>query len=169
MMLLKPSIWQERVMLRGNDPDGAVFRSRKGGGRLDPVQAHRIVKQAAACPLSHALDRGAATRAVLTRLGHGQQFTTQAPLAHRHPAAGKPGRRQKIASQQRFQRDGRQVLLSAPRTAILHWRCYRVRACARHSETDRGAARHNLCHNDKVRRRQGIRLRLNHPIPNQLK
>ena len=45
-VLLKPSIWQELVALRAEDPDAPVFRSRQGGA-LDPSQVHRIVKQAA--------------------------------------------------------------------------------------------------------------------------
>lgn len=48
VVLLKPSIWQEPAALRGDDPDQPVFRSRKGGGQLNPVQVHRIVKQSAA-------------------------------------------------------------------------------------------------------------------------
>ena len=45
-VLLKPSIWQDLAALRAADPDAPVFRSRQGGA-LDPLQVHRIVKQAA--------------------------------------------------------------------------------------------------------------------------
>ena len=38
--LLTPSIWADLAALRGDDPDAAVFRSRKGGGHPDPVQVH---------------------------------------------------------------------------------------------------------------------------------
>jgi integrase/recombinase XerD len=73
-VLLKPSMWKELLLFRGHDADAPVFRSRKGGGPLDAVQVHRIVKAAAAraglssavsahwlrhAHVSHALDRGA--------------------------------------------------------------------------------------------------------------
>ena len=76
VVLLKASIWQDLAVLRASaaDPDAPVFRSREGGGHLDPSQVHRIVKAAAKraglsaavsahwlrhAHVSHALDRGA--------------------------------------------------------------------------------------------------------------
>ena len=47
VVLLKASLWTDLARLRGPDPDAAVFRSREGGGALDPSQVHRVVKIAA--------------------------------------------------------------------------------------------------------------------------
>lgn len=39
VVLLKPSIWADLAMMRGNHPEAAVFRPCEGGGHLDPSQA----------------------------------------------------------------------------------------------------------------------------------
>jgi integrase/recombinase XerD len=79
--------------LRGKDaaPDAPVFRSRKKGGALVPVQVFRIVKAAALraglsadvsphwlchAHASHALDRGAPISLVQATLGHASVQTT---------------------------------------------------------------------------------------------
>nr|WP_294567163.1 tyrosine-type recombinase/integrase [uncultured Rhodopila sp.] len=99
-VLLKPSIWRELAALRGSDPDQPVFRSRKGGGHLDPVQVHRIVKAAAAraglseavsahwlrhAHVSHALDHGAPAHLVQATVGHASLATTSR-YAHARPS-----------------------------------------------------------------------------------
>ena len=97
-VLLKPSIWQELVALRAEDPEAPLFRSRQGGA-LDPSQVHRIVKQAAQraglpdavsahwlrhAHVSHALDRGAPVHLVQTTVGHAS-LTTTSRYAHARP------------------------------------------------------------------------------------
>jgi len=91
-ILLKPSLWQQLLLLK-NDADAAtpIFRSRKGGGPLDVSQVRRIVYAAAAkaCPeqkvsphwmrhahASHALDRSAPIHLVQATLGHASVSTT---------------------------------------------------------------------------------------------
>jgi len=100
VILLKASIWQDLARLRGADPDQAVFRSRKGGGHLDPVQVHRIVKAAAAraglsaavsahwlrhAHVSHALDHGAPAHLVQAMVGHASLAITS-KYAHARPS-----------------------------------------------------------------------------------
>ena len=97
-VLLKPSIWQELLALRAEDPEAPVFRSRQGGA-LDPSQVHRIVKQAARraglsdavsahwlrhAHVSHALDRGAPVHLVQATVGHAS-LTTTSRYAHARP------------------------------------------------------------------------------------
>src|SRR3954452_5255183 len=97
-VLLKPSIWQELVPLRGDDPEAPLFRSRQGGA-LDPSQVHRIVKVAAKRAglsaaawgrwlrpghVSHALDRGAPVHLVQATVGHAS-LTTTSRYAHARP------------------------------------------------------------------------------------
>lgn len=99
VVLLKASLWTDLARLRGPDPDAAVFRSRQGGGALDPSQAHRIVKRAAKraelsdqvsahwlrhAHVSHALDRGAPIHLVQATVGHGSLATTSR-YAHARP------------------------------------------------------------------------------------
>jgi integrase/recombinase XerD len=99
VVLLKASMWKDLTVFRGKDADGAVFRSRKGGGHLDPVQVHRIVKIAAAraglseavsahllrhAHVSHALDRGAPAHLVQATVGHASLQTTS-KYAHARP------------------------------------------------------------------------------------
>lgn len=99
-VLLKASVWQELEQLRPADPDRAVFRSREGGGALDPSQAHRIVKRAAQraglsdavsahwlrhAHVSHALDRGAPVHLVQATVGHASLATTSR-YAHARPS-----------------------------------------------------------------------------------
>ena len=92
VVLLPAPIWLRVTALRGNaGPDGAVFRSRKGGGCIQPSQVHRIVKKAAkrarlspavSCHwlrhahVSHALDRGAPVHVVRATVGHASLETT---------------------------------------------------------------------------------------------
>ena len=98
-VLLKASIWQDLAQLRAADPDAPVFRSRQGGGALDPSQAHRIVKRAARraglsaavsahwlrhAHVSHALDRGAPAHLVQATVGHASLATTSR-YAHARP------------------------------------------------------------------------------------
>lgn len=99
VVLLKASIWTELARLRGANPDAAVFRSREGGGVLDPSQVHRIVKIAAKradlsdrvsahwlrhAHVSHALDRGAPVHLVQATVGHASLATTSR-YAHARP------------------------------------------------------------------------------------
>jgi integrase/recombinase XerD len=99
-VLLKPSIWHALVQLRTPDPEAPVFRSRQGGGPLDPAQVHRIVKAAAAraglpaavsahwlrhAHVSHALDHGAPAHLVQQTVGHAS-LTTTSRYAHARPA-----------------------------------------------------------------------------------
>lgn len=91
-VLLKPRTWQMLEKLRGSagllDP---IFRSRKGGGRLDPSQVRRILYAAAKragleqkvsphwlrhAHASHALDRSAPIHLVQATLGHSSIATT---------------------------------------------------------------------------------------------
>ncbi len=86
--------------LRPADSDAPVFRSREGGGALDPSQVHRIVKIAAKraglldavsahwlrhAHVSHALDRGAPVRLVQATVGHASLATTSR-YAHARPS-----------------------------------------------------------------------------------
>ncbi len=91
-ILLKPKIWQQLLSIRGEA--GAVepiFRSRKGGGPLDPSQVRRLVYAAAKkagleqkvsphwlrhAHASHALDRSAPIHLVQATLGHASVSTT---------------------------------------------------------------------------------------------
>jgi len=99
VVLLKAGIWTDLARLRGADPDAAVFRSREGGGALDPSQVHRIVKRAAKradlsdkvsahwlrhAHVSHALDRGAPVHLVQATVGHASLATTSR-YAHARP------------------------------------------------------------------------------------
>ena len=99
VVLLKASLWTDLARLRGAIPDAAVFRSREGGGALDPSQVHRIVKIAAKraglsgavsahwlrhAHVSHALDRGAPVHLVQATVGHASLATTSR-YAHARP------------------------------------------------------------------------------------
>ena len=99
VVLLKASLWTDLARLRGAIPDAAVFRSREGGGALDPSQVHRIVKIAARraglsgavsahwlrhAHVSHALDRGAPVHLVQATVGHASLATTSR-YAHARP------------------------------------------------------------------------------------
>ena len=99
-VLLKASVWAELAQLRSPDPDATVFRSREGGGALDPSQVHRIVKAAAKraglspavsahwlrhAHVSHALDRGAPVHLVQATVGHASLATTSR-YAHARPS-----------------------------------------------------------------------------------
>jgi integrase/recombinase XerD len=91
VVLLPEPIWTRIAALRCNSgPDGAVFRSRRGGS-LTRVQVHRIVKSAAKraklptavsthylrhAHVSHALDRGAPIHVVRATVGHASLETT---------------------------------------------------------------------------------------------
>ncbi len=92
VVLLSAATWRTLVGLRGDaGPDAPLFRSRKGGGPLDPSAVHRIVKAAAArggldpavsahwlrhAHASHSLDRGAPVHLVQQTLGHASVATT---------------------------------------------------------------------------------------------
>jgi len=99
-VLLKASVWQDLAALHPADPDAPVFRSREGGGALDPSQVHRIVKIAAKraelsdavsahwlrhAHVSHALDRGAPVHLVQATVGHASLATTSR-YAHARPS-----------------------------------------------------------------------------------
>jgi integrase/recombinase XerD len=91
-VLLKHSVWQQLLLLKNDAGAGApIFRSRKGGGPLDPSQVRRIVYAAAAkarleqkvsphwmrhAHASHALDRSAPIHLVQATLGHASVSTT---------------------------------------------------------------------------------------------
>ena len=91
-ILLKSKAWQQLLSIRCDasvvDP---IFRSRKGGGSLDPSQVRRIVYAAAKkaglvqkvsphwmrhAHASHALDRSAPIHLVQATLGHASVSTT---------------------------------------------------------------------------------------------
>jgi integrase/recombinase XerD len=91
-ILLTPTVWQQLVSLQGKAaaPD-PIFRSRKGGGALDPSQVRRIVYAAAReagleqkvsphwirhAHASHALDHSAPIHLVQATLGHTSVATT---------------------------------------------------------------------------------------------
>lgn len=92
VILLPAALWNHITAIRhGAGPDDPVFRSRKRGGHLVPMQVHRIVKTAARrarlsvsvsthwlrhAHASHALDRGAPVHVVQTTLGHASLQTT---------------------------------------------------------------------------------------------
>lgn len=99
VVLLKPSAWRDLAALIVDDPDAPLFRSREGGGALDPSQVHRIVKKAAAraglpdavsahwlrhAHVSHALDHGAPPHLVQQTVGHAS-LTTTSRYAHARP------------------------------------------------------------------------------------
>ena len=89
-ILLRQSVWQALLSIRGEaDPSDAVFRSRRGGGALDPSQVRRIVLlgspegrfrtggfPALDAPLCHALDHSAPIHLVQATLGHATVATT---------------------------------------------------------------------------------------------
>jgi integrase/recombinase XerD len=91
-ILLKPKAWQQLLSIRGSaGVVDAIFRSRKGGGPLDPSQVRRIVYAAAKkagleqkvsphwmrhAHASHALDRSAPIHLVQATLGHASVSTT---------------------------------------------------------------------------------------------
>jgi site-specific recombinase XerD len=91
-VLLKPRTWHLLETLRGSAALLApIFRSRKGGGRLDPSQVRRILYTAAKragleqkvsphwlrhAHASHALDRSAPIHLVQATLGHSSIATT---------------------------------------------------------------------------------------------
>lgn len=91
-ILLKPQTWQQLLSIRDGAPaPSPVFRSRKGGGSLDPSQVRRIVYAAARqagiehqvsphwlrhAHASHALDRNAPLHLVQATLGHSSVSTT---------------------------------------------------------------------------------------------
>ena len=100
-VLLSAALWDELHALRGvSGADAPVFRSRKGGGHLDPSQVERIVLAAAKrarlseqvsphwlrhAHASHALDGGAPIHLVAATLGHASIATTGA-YAHTRPS-----------------------------------------------------------------------------------
>lgn len=91
-ILLPSTVWAELISLnKDGNPDDPVFRSRKGGKKLDRSQVFRIVRavaKAANIPkdvschwfrhahASHALDRGASIHLVQETLGHSSVATT---------------------------------------------------------------------------------------------
>jgi site-specific recombinase XerD len=100
VVLLPKSLWDRIQALRGDaGADEPVFRSRKRGGGLQPMQVHRIVKAAAKraklspaisahwfrhAHASHALDRGAPVHVVQSTLGHAS-LTTTTRYTHARP------------------------------------------------------------------------------------
>lgn len=100
VILLPAALWNHITAIRGNSgADDPVFRSRKKGGPLVPMQVHRIVKAAARraklpatisahwlrhSHASHALDRGAPVHVVQTTLGHAS-LTTTTRYSHARP------------------------------------------------------------------------------------
>jgi integrase/recombinase XerD len=100
VILLPAALWTHVVAIRnGAGPDDPLFRSRKKGGALVPMQVHRIVKNAAQraklpvsisthwlrhAHASHALDRGAPVHVVQTTLGHAS-LTTTTRYSHARP------------------------------------------------------------------------------------
>jgi integrase/recombinase XerD len=99
-VLLKQNIWQQLLAIRKGAPsEAAIFRSRKGGGPLDPSQMRRIVYAAAKkagigrsvsphwlrhAHASHALDGSAPIHLVQATLGHASVATTSRYL-HARP------------------------------------------------------------------------------------
>lgn len=91
-VLLQPKVWQQLIALKEEAKAAdAIFRSRKGGGPLDPSQVRRIVYAAAReagleqkvsphwmrhAHASHALDRRAPIHLVQATLGHASVSTT---------------------------------------------------------------------------------------------
>lgn len=97
-VLLRASIWDRIIELRGNaGPDGPVFRSRNGGP-LRPRQVHDIVKRAARraklpdfsahwfrhSHASHSLDHGCPPHIVQATSGH-SSLTTTSRYVHVRP------------------------------------------------------------------------------------
>jgi integrase/recombinase XerD len=103
VVLLSAGVFGRISALRENaTDDDAVFRSRKGGRRLDPGHVLKITKLAARragitrnvrnhdlrhCHASHALERGASVALVSTTLGHASVATTGRYL-HARPGDG---------------------------------------------------------------------------------
>jgi integrase/recombinase XerD len=92
VLLMTPGTWAEvRPLVEGRSPNDPVFRSRKGGGPLDPSWILRLVRRAARhaglqkpvsphwfrhAHASHALDAGAPIHLVQRDLGHTSLATT---------------------------------------------------------------------------------------------
>lgn len=102
-VLLSAEMWNVVQSLRPVDaaPDAPVFTSRKGHGRLTPVQVFRIVRDAAAAAgvegnvsphwlrhshASHAADKGCPIHVIQATLGHASVSTTSRYL-HARPDA----------------------------------------------------------------------------------
>ena len=99
-VLLPASVWALLALLRvGCAPDDALFRSKQGGGPLNRLSVHRVVKLAARraglgdavsahwlrhAHASHSLDRGAPISLVTATLGHASAATTSRYL-HARP------------------------------------------------------------------------------------
>ena len=99
-VLLPASTWKLLALLRvGCAPDDALFRSKQGGGPLNRLSVHRVVKLAARraglseavsahwlrhAHVSHALDRGAPVHLVQATVGHASLATTSR-YAHARP------------------------------------------------------------------------------------
>ncbi len=102
-VLISASTWKTVALLRREAaPAEPVFRSRQGGGHLDPSTAHDIIKRAAARAglssavsmhflrhslASHAIDRNAPLHLVKQTLGHASLETTGRYL-HARPTDG---------------------------------------------------------------------------------
>src|SRR5512142_2459772 len=100
-VLLKPKNWQQLLGMKASATAvDALFRSRKGGGALDPSQVRRIVYAAAKragleqkvsphwmrhAHASHALDRSAPIHLVQATLGHAS-VSTSGRYLHARPA-----------------------------------------------------------------------------------
>lgn len=100
VLLMTPGTWAEvRPLVDGRSPRDPVFRSRKGGGPLDPSWILRLVRRAARraglekpvsphwfrhAHASHALDRGAPIHLVQRDLGH-ESLATTSEYTHARP------------------------------------------------------------------------------------
>jgi integrase/recombinase XerD len=100
VLLITPGTWAEiRPLVEGRAPDEPVFRSRKGGGPLDPSWILRLVRRAARraglqkpvsphwfrhAHASHALDAGAPIHLVQRDLGH-ESLATTSQYTHARP------------------------------------------------------------------------------------
>lgn len=103
VLLMTPGTWAEvRPLVEGGVPDDPVFRSRKGGGPLDPSWILRLVRRAARraglqkpvsphwfrhAHASHALDAGAPIHLVQRDLGH-ESLATTSQYTHARPDQG---------------------------------------------------------------------------------